>query len=471
MNALTYQQRRRVLRQSVGGGAILLPGNTDASRNYAANVYPFRQDSSFLYYAGIDHPGLVLLILPDGEEILYGPPAQPDDVIWSGPRPGRGDFAVDAGIDRHEARDELAGELAGLAGRGVAIHYLPPYRASGRLQLAASLGAGPDAAADGFSAELVGAVVVQREIKTDEEIAEIELAIAVSAMMYRIALHNARPGLREAQIAGAMQGVALAHDMQPSFLPIVTVRGEVLHNETYRNKLREGQLLLVDSGVETALRYCSDITRTLPVGGVFSPRQREIYEVVLSAQQAAIETAGPAATNRDVHLAAARAVAAGLIAVGLMKGDAEEAVAAGAHALFFPHGIGHMLGLDVHDMENLGDAVGYAPGEARSDQFGLNYLRLAKGLRPGFVITLEPGVYFIPALIDRWSADGRHADFIDHAAVRKYRDFGGIRIEDDVLVTEEGCRVLGPPIPKTVEDVELAMAWTGNVQHDGSQGE
>jgi len=464
MNALTFQQRRNVLRQSVDGGAILLLGNTDASRNYTANIYPFRQDSSFLYYAGADQPGLALLILPDGEEILYCPSAHPDDVIWSGPRPGPGDFATDAGIDRHESYDALADALAELTGKGLAVHYLPPYRASGSLHLAALLGADPAVVAGGFSADLVGAVVAQREVKTDEEIAEIELAIGVSALMYRIALHNARPGLREAQIAGAMQGVALAHDMQQAFLPIVTVRGEVLHNESYPNELREGQLLLVDSGVETARRYCSDITRTLPVGGVFSPRQREIYVVVLAAQKAAIETTGPTATNRDVHLAAARAVAAGLIGVGLMKGDADEAVAAGAHALFFPHGIGHMLGMDVHDLENLGDAVGYAPGEVRSDQFGLNALRLAKALHPGFVITIEPGVYFMPTLIDRWSADQRHADFIDYATVRKYRDFGGIRIEDDLLVAEEGCRVLGPPIPKTVEDVELAMAWNGEPQ-------
>jgi Xaa-Pro aminopeptidase len=459
MDAMTYQQRRRALRQTVQGGAILLPGNAEASRNYAANVYPFRQDSSFLYYAGADRPGLTLLIQPDGEEILFGPQAHPDDVVWSGPQPDTADHAAAAGIDRDLPAGELAGTLAGLAARDVPIRHLPPYRAAGRLHLAAALGVDPAAAAAGACPELVAAVVAQREIKSDREIAEIELALGVSALMYRIALHNSRPGLREAQIAGAMQGVALAHDMQQAFLPIVTVRGEVLHNEAYPNELREGQLLLVDSGVETARRYCSDITRTLPVGGVFSPKQREIYEVVLSAQRAAIETAGPTATNRDVHLAAARAVADGLVAIGLMKGDPDEAVAAGAHALFFPHGIGHMLGLDVHDMENLGDAVGYDPGETRSAQFGLNYLRLAKGLRPGFVITVEPGVYFIPALIDRWAAEKRHAHFIDHAAVRKYRDFGGIRIEDDVLVTDDGRRVLGTPIPKTVEDVELTMAW------------
>ncbi len=457
MNSMIYQQRRRVLREAVDGGAILLPGNTDASRNYEANIYPFRQDSSFLYYAGADRPGLALLVKPDGEEVLFGPAAHPDDVVWSGPQPGTDAFAAAAGIDGHADAGELAGELAALSARGVAIRYLPPYRAAGRLHLAAALGLGPEAAAAGACPELVAAVVAQREIKTADEIVEIELAIGVSALMYRIALHNAKPGLREAQIAGAMQGVALAHDMQQSFPPIVTIHGEVLHNETYPNELRDGQLLLVDSGVETSQRYCSDITRTLPVGGVFSPKQREIYEVVLSAQQAAIETTGPAATNHDVHLAAARAVAGGLVGVGLMTGDPDEAVAAGAHALFFPHGIGHMLGLDVHDMENLGDAVGYAPGETRSEQFGLNYLRLAKGLRPGFVITIEPGVYFIPALMDRWAAEKRHAGFIDYKVLGKYRDFGGIRIEDDVLVTEEGRRVLGPPIPKTVEDIELAM--------------
>lgn len=225
-------------------------------------------------------------------------------------------------------------------------------------------------------------------------------------------------------------------------------------------------MLLVDSGVESAGGYCSDITRTLPVGGAFSPKQLEVYEVVLAAQAAAFDAARPGATNRDVHLAAARATAVGLGALGLMRGDADEAVAAGAHALFFPHGIGHMLGLDVHDMEDLGDAVGYDPGVARSWQFGLNYLRLARELKPGFVVTIEPGIYFIPALIDRWAGEKRHEDFIDYAAVAKYRDFGGIRVEDDLLIDDGGHRVLGPPIPKTVEDVELAMDWTPDAQSE-----
>ncbi len=275
--------------------------------------------------------------------------------------------------------------------------------------------------------------------------------------MYQFALRNARPGLHEAQIAGAMQGVALSYDMPPSFQPIVSVRGEILHNESRANTLEPGQLLLLDSGVETSEGYCSDITRTLPVGGVFSPRQRDVYDVVLGAQAAAIEAVTPGATNRDVHLAAALAVAQGLKDLGLMRGDPAAATAAGAHALFFPHGIGHMLGLDVHDMEDLGDAVGYDEGEARSPQFGLNFLRLAKALKPGFVITIEPGIYFNPALIARWQDAGLHGGFIDYAAVRRYAGFGGIRLEDDVLVTADGNRLRGAPIPKTADDVELVM--------------
>jgi Xaa-Pro aminopeptidase len=275
--------------------------------------------------------------------------------------------------------------------------------------------------------------------------------------MYQLPMRTVKPGLHEVQVVGALQGVALSYGMQTAFPPICSVRGEVLHNEHYENALEEGQLLLIDSGVESPHHYCSDITRTIPVGGVFTPKQREIYQVVLDAQEAATNAVAPGATNLAVHRAAARAVASGLKALGLMRGDPDEAVAAGAHALFFPHGIGHMIGLDVHDMEDLGDVVGYAPGEKRSEQFGLNYLRLAKELKPGFAITIEPGIYFIPALIDRWRAAGTCAEFIAYDAVEKYRGFGGIRLEDDVLVTAEGRRILGPPIPKTPEDIELVM--------------
>lgn len=461
MNAELFSLRRQALIQSLAEagapGAVLLMGHVDASRNYAANVYPFRQDSHVLYFSGVERPGVALLLEPDGTERLYGPAAHPDDVVWTGPRPGLERDAALAGLAAHADLERLAGDLAGLKSAGVRIHWLPPHRAEQRDRLSAALGlAGPEVVA-GVSSDLAAAVTALREIKTDGEIAEMETALAISAVMYQLPMRTVKPGLHEVQVVGALQGVALSYGMQTSFPPICSVRGEVLHNEHYENALEEGQLLLIDSGVESPHHYCSDITRTIPVGGVFTPKQREIYQVVLDAQEASTNTVAPGATNLAVHLAAARAVASGLKDAGLMRGDPDEAVAAGAHALFFPHGIGHMIGLDVHDMEDLGDVVGYAPGEKRSEQFGLNYLRLAKELKPGFAITIEPGIYFIPALIDRWRAAKTYADFIDYDAVEKYRGFGGIRLEDDVLVTAEGRRILGPPIPKTPEDIELVM--------------
>ncbi len=457
MDTATWQARRKALREAVPDGLILLPGNEYAARNYSDNPYPWRQDSHFRYYAGVDHPGLWALLLPGGKEMLFGTPEHPDDVVWFGPHPTLDDHAAAAGFEHAEPVARLADVLAESRKQGVPVHYLPPYRAHNRARLAAVLDVPATAVDEGASADLVRAVVAQREVKTAAEIAEMEYALGCSALMYRSAFNVTRPGLTEARVAGMIQGVALMEDLQTSFPPIVTVHGEVLHNHGYGNTLEDGRLLLIDSGVESPGGYCSDITRTIPVGGVFSPKQREIYDVVLDAQRASIEAVAPGVPNLDVHLAAARATVEGLKAVGLMKGDVDEAVAAGAHALFFPHGIGHMIGMDVHDMEDLGDAVGYAEGESRADQFGLGFLRLAKPLQPGFVITIEPGIYFIPALMDRWRAAGTNAAFIDFDKVEEYRDFGGIRLEDDVLVTADGSRVLGVPIPKTADDVEVMM--------------
>ncbi len=457
MDTATWQARRGALRSAVPDGVILLLGNEFAARNYSDNTYPFRQDSHFLYYVGTDHAGMAALLLPGGKEILFGAPEHPDDVVWFGPHPTLGDFAAEAGMGHFEPLDDLAAILAETRKHGVPIHYLPPYRAANRARLADLLDVPLGSVNDGASPDLIRAIVAQRDVKTPAEISEMEYAISCSALMYRTAMSVCQPGLTEARIVGMILGVAQMEDLQPSFPPIVTVHGEVLHNHGYGNTLEQGQLLIIDSGVESPGHYCSDITRTLPVSGVYSPKQREIYDIVLSAQEAAIETIAPGINNREVHLAAARATVEGLKAVGLMKGDTDEAVAAGAHALFFPHGIGHMIGMDVHDMEDLGDAVGYPEGEARSDQFGLGYLRLAKPLLPGHVITIEPGIYFIPALIDRWRDQGQNADFIDFKAVAAYKEFGGIRIEDDILVTGDGARVLGTPIPKVPDDVELMM--------------
>ena len=457
MNAETYRSRREVLRSAVDGGAILIMGNNDAPKNYLDNVYSFRQDSHFLYYAGVNETGMAMLIEPDGRDILFGRPYDPDDLVWHGPRPHVGDHATATGFGASMDISTLKTEIDRLVAAGVRIHYLPPYRAERAFQLADLLDANPQRISNGVSDDLVRAVCTQRTIKTDEEIVEIENALGVTAEMYRVAMTEARPGRREFEIAGLMQARALELGLQPAFTPIVSVHGEVLHNHSYENTLADGDLLLMDSGAESAGGYASDITRTFPVNGRYSDRQRQIYEVVLAAQMAVISAAAPAHDNREMHRLAARTIAGGLTALGLMKGNPDDAVEVGAHALFFPHGIGHMMGLDVHDMEDLGDIVGYPEGEERSTQFGLAFLRMTRPLEPGFVITVEPGIYFIPALMDQWRGENRHAQFIDYDRANEFRDFGGIRIEDDILITENGCRVLGPGIPKTIAGVEAAM--------------
>ena len=456
MNAETYRSRRKALRDAVDGGAILILGNNDAPKNYLDNVYPFRQDSHFLYYAGINETGMAALIEPDGRDVLFGRPFDPDDLVWHGPRLNVGDHASASGFADSMDAASLKSEIERLSSAGVAIHYLPPYRAEREFQLANLLDGDPRIVTGGVSRDLVRAVCAQRVIKTDDEITEIEAALSVTAEMYRVAMTEAGPGRREYEIAGLMQARALELGRQQAFTPIVSVRGEVLHNHSYDNTLSDGDLLLMDSGAESSGWYASDITRTFPVNGRFSDRQRGIYEIVLASQMAVISTASPAHDNREMHRLAARTIAGGLTALGLMKGNPDDAVEAGAHALFFPHGIGHMMGLDVHDMEDLGDIVGYPEGEERSTQFGLAFLRMTRQLEPGFVITVEPGIYFIPALIDQWRGENRHAEFIDYERVEAFKDFGGIRIEDDLLITDDGCRVLGPGIPKTVDELETA---------------
>jgi Xaa-Pro aminopeptidase len=458
MNTKTYKARRESLRKTAPEGVLLLMGNGEASRNYADNVYPFRQDSHFLYYLGTDLPDMAAVIGPDGDTTLFGAPADPDNLVWLGPHPVLADHAAAAGVEKHESFQKLPEVLAAWREKGAPIHYLPPYRGERRLLLANLLGVEINAVHDGVSTALSKAIATQRSIKTAAEVAEIEEALAISKEMYEAAFALSRAGKKEHEIAAAIQAVHLRRDRQPSFPPIVSIRGEVLHNTSYANTLKDGDLLLIDSGTESAHKYASDITRTLPVSGRFDTRQKQIYEVVLEAQLAAIEKASPALTNLELHLIAARTTARGLTELGLMKGDPDEAVQNGAHALFFPHGLGHMLGLDVHDMEDLGDVVGYAEDQQRSSQFGLSFLRLARKLEPGFTLTVEPGVYFVPALIDRWRAAGNHTAFINYDEVEKYRDFGGIRIEDDILITADGCRVLGPPIAKKPIDVEAQMS-------------
>ena len=436
----------------MGDATLLLIGHRMVPRNYPHNTYPFRQNSHVLYYCGISRPDVALVMGPEGDA-LFGPPEDIDDVVWHGPHETLEEAAAKAGIS--DVRD--IGGLAEWLRGAQDVRYIRPYQDNVINWLADLWGKGSAEVSAGQCGALAANICAQRSIKTDEEIAEIEEALSVTLTMHLASYRATRPGVKESYVAAAVQQVALSADRAQSYNPIITVRGEVLHNNDYHNTLEAGQLMLNDSGAESRDWYASDITRCCPVDGTFTERQRAVYDVVLQSQLAAIAAFAPGAPYKDVHLTSARVIAEGLTELGLMRGDPAEAVAEGAHALFFPHGVGHMLGLDVHDMEDLGDVVGYEPGVARSSQFGLNFLRLAKPLEAGFVVTVEPGIYFIPALIDRWRADNRLVDFIDYDVVETYKGFGGIRIEDDVLCTPSGPRVLGPPIPKEASEVESAM--------------
>jgi Xaa-Pro aminopeptidase len=459
-SAETYTQRRNRLKKDIGSGLVLFLGNDEVGRTYAASTYPFRQDSTFLYFWGVDHPGLAALIDVDADsDVLVGEEATVADVVWSGPLPSLVDRGAKSGVTQVITPAALQAQLSAALLSGRTVHYLAPYRGDHTVKLAAWLGLANNAVKPGRSEAFHKAVVAQRNYKSAEELAEMERAVGVSKAMYAAAMAAAKPGKFEYEIVAEIERVAVAAGGGFSFLPICSVHGETLHNPYYRNQLKAGDVMVLDSGAETANAYASDITRTLPIGGKFTSQQRLIYETVLRAEMGAIAAIKPGVAYRDVHLGAARSIVVDLTAAGLMKGDPDAAVAAGAHALFFPHGLGHMIGMDVHDMENLGEEfVGYGPGFTRSPQFGLAYLRLARTLEPGFALTVEPGIYFVPALIDQWKADGTNAQFLNFAEIEKFRDARGYRVEDDVVVTDAGCRVLGPAIPKSVADVEAACA-------------
>ncbi len=452
-----YKQRRNKIREEVEGGIILWLGHTLQPRNYADNCYLFRQNSHFLYYTGLSKPDMAMISFPEPDhDVLFARPTSMDDIVWSGPEPTGNELGSRAGIKTVEALDRLEEYIAKVQSQGKKVHYLPPYQHSALFRLAQLLELGTGEIVANTSQLLMEQVAKQRSIKSDVEIAEIEDALAVSDRMHRVCMAAARPGMRESELAGIIQGIALSADREQAYPPIVTVRGEVLHNHSYEGILAEGNLLLNDSGAESPKFYASDITRTFPVTGRFTAEQAEVYQIALRMQLGTIGMIKPGLSYREVHLAACRILAEGMRGMGLMQGNPSDAVDAGAHALFFPHGIGHMLGLDVHDMEDLGDIVGYGKKEKRSGQFGLNFLRLSRPLEPGFVLTVEPGIYFIPALIERWQNEGQHKEFINYDKVSQFIGFGGIRIEDNVLVTPAGTHVLGPGIPKTIPEIEEA---------------
>jgi Xaa-Pro aminopeptidase len=458
INAEVFAERRKQLTDQIDSGLILLPGNNLSAMNYADNHYGFRQDGSFRYYFGLNMPDLAGTIDADtGEATLFGHEPTIDDIVWTGPQPSFNDLAASVGVSRTASPGALAGSIAEASGRS--ILFLPQYRPENRLALEAMLGIPASEINERASRELMQAIIDRRLIKSDDEIAEIERAVAVSREMHLLAMRLIRPGLWEREVAGRVRGEALAAGGDISFPIIFSVHGEVLHNHSWVNRMEAGDLVVHDSGAVIDSGYCSDITRTIPVSGSFDGRQRAAYDAVLGAQLAAIDAMAPGVPFRDVHLVAVRHIAAAFTDLGLMKGDPEEAVANGAHALFMPHGLGHMMGLDVHDGEGIDEnLVGYGRGFERSEQFGLSALRLARPLEPGWVVTVEPGAYFIPQLFEQWHSAGKCAEFIDYEKVEQWLGLGGIRIEDDVLVTDTSHRVLGPPIPKNAEDIEQVMA-------------
>ncbi len=480
-----YRERRAKLAQAVGQGLLLLPANSEAAMNYKDNTYPFRQDSHFRYFTGLNLPDLLLLMDADtGHSFLYGNEIDLHHVVWMGPQPSLADLAAQAGIREWGSLAQLATRLSDSR---QSIYFLPPYRAERREQLLTylqnttdfqaaltSLSRGANSSMpssnSGINAgasvlpsasvlevllqrpanqALIKAVIALRSIKSEAEVAEMEIAVNTSRAMHHRAKEIAAPGKSEAMIAGELEGIAIAAGGRLSYPAIVSRNGHILHNHYHGNILKKGDLLLIDAGAESSSGYAGDITRTLCIGGAMEPQQKAIYDLVRQAEEAVIAALRPGIPYWHYHQQAALVIAEGLRAIGLMKGEPAAAVEAGAHALFFPHGLGHLIGLDVHDMEDLGeDLVGYNEQIRRSSQFGTRSLRLAKPLEAGFVLTVEPGIYFIPTLIDRWQAEGQHQDFINYQALAAYRDFGGIRLEDNVLITETGSRVLGEPIAK-----------------------
>lgn len=455
-----YKKRRQALQTKLQGGIIIFPGNNEAPCNYPDNAYKFRQDSSFLYFFGINRPGMTGVIdLDSSEEYLFGDDVTMDDIIWMGPQPSVKDMAASIGVDNSGSTQDLKTLVTTAARQRRQIHYLPPYRHDTMFALEEMLGILAAELKAKASLPLIKAVVDLRSVKEPCEIEEIERACDIGYEMHTTAMRLCKPGVKEQYIAGVLDGIAASYGSMTSFATILSQNGETLHNHYHGNILQTGKLMLTDAGAETVNNYCSDFTRTVPVGGRFTSRQKDVYNIVVACHDHAIDFARPGQTWKEVHINVCKVLAQGLKDLGLMKGNVDDAVAAGAHALFMPHGLGHMMGLDVHDMEGLGQVyVGYDEETRPSEQFGLASLRMGRRLQEGFVITDEPGCYFIPALIDKWRAENKFTDFLNYDIIDTYKDFGGIRLEDDVLITATGSRFLGKKhIPLTVEEVENIM--------------
>ena len=443
----TYVGRRAKLKELVKDGIIILFGNNESPCNYPSNgYYPFRQDSTFLYYFGLNRDGLVGVIDIDNDiETLVGNDIDIEDIVWYGSVNSVHDMAESVGVKNTVPMKSLKTICNDAIRQKRRIHFLPPYRHDIKIQIFSLLGIHPVQQKEAASMDLINAVIKMRSVKEQQEIEELERAAVIGYKMHTTAMRLTKPGVTEKYIGGQVDGVALSHGAMTSFPTIFSQHGEIMHGNPSMAELESGRLALCDCGAETINNYCSDNTRTYPVNGKFTQRQLEIYSIVEACHDYVLEVAKPGVKYMDVHFAVCRLMTDRLKELGLMKGDTEEAVAAGAHAMFLPHGLGHMMGMDVHDMENLDQInVGFdEETRPRLDQFGTNCLRMGRRLEEGFVVTDEPGIYFIPALIDDWKASGHCAEFLNFDMLETYKDFGGIRIEDDVLITKDGCRFIG----------------------------
>ncbi len=448
-----YINRRHHLRSQFESGVLLFIGNDESGMNYEDNTYRFRQDSTFLYYFGLRKPGLFAIMdITEGNDYIFGNDFTIDSIVWMGSQPTNSEMASTVGVEKTGSLSQFSEKINNCP-KG-SVHFLPPYRPEHHFKLMKYLGMSPSESSLMASIPFITAVAEQRNIKSEEEITELDYAVSITTEMHQAAMRYTRPGMTEAQVAAKVNEVALAAGGDLSFPVIATINGQTLHNHYHGNTIKEGQLFLLDAGYETPKGYAGDMSSTFPVGKTFSEKQKEIYRITLAAHNSAIGMLKPEVHFRDVHLHVARLIFDGLKEMGFTKGNTDDAITNGAHALFFPCGTGHLMGLDVHDMENLGEQwVGYC-GQPKSKQFGLKSLRLGRELKPGFVLTIEPGIYFIPELIDFWKNSGTNKDYINFDRVNEYRNFGGIRNEEDILITEKGHRILGKPLAKSIEDVE-----------------
>lgn len=457
---LVYTNRRERLKQLIGSGLLVFPANDEASINYGDNTYHYRQDSTFLYFFGHSQPGLTGVIDVDNNtDILFGDDRAIGDIIWMGPTQSMKDKGDQVGIRDVRPMSGLQTIVDKALTVGQDIKILPPYRGETTLKLAELFNIHPKELKSFIASDLIKSCIDLRSIKEPWEVEELDKAMDVAYLMHTTAMKMAQAGMMESKIAGTLEGIALAEGGHTSFPIILTRDGQTLHNHDHRNQLKPGDLMLVDAGWDSPKGYATDHTRTTPVGGRFTQKQKDIYQLVLDANNNATAAAKPDVPYVDCHMIAARTIATGLKNLGLMKGDIEEAIQAGAHALFFPHGLGHQMGLDVHDMENYDETlVGYDTTYKRSTQFGKAFLRFGRELKEGLVVTNEPGIYFIPELIQMWKKEKKHTAFIDYSNVEKYLDFGGVRLEDDLIIEKNGARNLGAQrIPITIDEVE-AMA-------------